>query len=91
MVAKRTIDGVVEATTETGGNVVETARAVAGGAAEAIGGIGTTAVTSYARHPLKRCRRCKDVASAALPRSAYVEERLTPAAAPVPAEPTPEV
>jgi phage-related protein len=91
MVAKRTIDGVVEATTETGGNVVETARAVAGGAAEAIGGIGTTAVTSVRDILLSVVGGVKDVASAALPRSAYAEERLTTAAASVPVEPTPEV
>ena len=41
-----TLDGVVEATNETGGNAVETARAVASSAAEAVGGFGTTAVSS---------------------------------------------
>jgi phage-related protein len=68
MVAKRTIDGVVEATNETGGNVVETARAVVGGAAEAIGGIGTTAVSSVRDILLGVVTGIKDVANAALPR-----------------------
>ena len=76
MVAKRTLDGVVEATNETGGNAVETARAVASSAAEAVGGFGTTAVSSVRDILLGVVTGVKDVANAALPRSTGALDEL---------------
>jgi hypothetical protein len=87
MVAKRTVDGVMEATTETGGNVVET-RAVAGGAAEAIGGIGTTAVSSVRNILLSVVTGVKDVANAALPKPQETGGRVPPTRTPSAAEHT---
>jgi hypothetical protein len=53
-------------------------RAVAGGAADAVGGIGTTAVASVRDILLSVVTGVKDVASAALPRSSEYDDRVRP-------------
>jgi phage-related protein len=68
MVARRAVDGVIEATREIGGNVDETAKVAIGGAIEAAGAIGNTAVRAVRDVLVGAVEAVKDVASAALPK-----------------------
>jgi hypothetical protein len=69
MVARRAVEGVVEATKEIGGNVEEAAKVAVNGAVEAAGSIGNTAVKAVRDMLVGAVEAVKDVAGAALPRS----------------------
>jgi hypothetical protein len=69
MVARRAVEGVVEATKEIGGNVEEAAKVAVNGAVEAAGSIGNTSVKAVRDILVGAVKALKDVASAALPRS----------------------
>jgi hypothetical protein len=68
LVARRAIDGVLEATQEIGGNVEEVATAAVGGAIEAAGSIGNTAVMAVKDMLVGAIKGIKEVAGAALPK-----------------------
>ena len=62
------MDGVIEATKEVGGNVEEVAKVAVGGAIEAAGSIGNTAVRSVREMLVGVVEGVKEVASALLPK-----------------------
>jgi hypothetical protein len=68
MVARRTVDGIVEATKEVGGNVDEATKIAIGGAIEAAGSIGSTAVKAVRDVLVGAAEAVKDISSAALPK-----------------------
>ena len=68
LVARRAVDGVIEATKEVGGNVEEVAKVAVGGAIEAAGAIGNTAVRSVKDMLVGVAEGVKEVASSILPK-----------------------
>jgi hypothetical protein len=69
MVARRTVDGIVEATKEIGGNVDDAAKVAIGGAIEAAASIGNTAVAAVREVLIGALGAVKDIAGAALPKT----------------------
>ena len=68
-VARKAVEGVIEATKEIGGNVEKVANVAVNGAIEAAGTIGTTAVRTVTAVLLGVVEGVKEIASAALPTS----------------------
>jgi hypothetical protein len=77
VVARRAVDGVVEATKEVGGNAGEVAQKAVEGAIEAAGSIGNVAVKAVKDILVGVVGGIKEVASAALP-----EEKPAPPSTP---------
>jgi hypothetical protein len=68
MVARRAVDGVIEATKEIGGNVEEVAKAAIGGAFEAAGAISNIALRAVKEMLGGVLEGVKEVAGDALPK-----------------------
>jgi hypothetical protein len=66
LVARRTVDGVIEATKEIGGNVEEVAKVAVGGAIEAAGTIGKMTVRSVKDMLVGVAEGVKELASSLL-------------------------
>lgn len=75
------VDGVIEATKEIGGNVEEVAKIAVGGAIEAAGTIGNTAVRSVRDMLVGVVEGVKEVLNAAVPKQKPTASRA-PAAKP---------
>ncbi len=73
LVARRAVDGVIEATKEVGGNVTEVAKAAVGGAIEAAGSIGNTAVKAVTDMLVGVVEGVKEIGRAAFPKPRLVK------------------
>jgi len=69
LIARRAVDGVLEAAQETGGNVIDVAKVAVGGAIEAAGGIGNTAVKAVKEMLIGVVEGVKEIGSAILPQT----------------------
>jgi hypothetical protein len=68
-VARRTLDGVMEAARETGSNVEEFAKVTVNGAVDAAGSIGNNAVKTVSEVLTNAVEGIKGIAGAALPKT----------------------